>query len=157
MDPRESISGVVAHLLVDRALEHRGDRVPGAVVHPIVELEVADGELGVVQVVVERVELRLVERAMLAELGVEPLQRVEEMALPRVVQRFAEIQVVQRLVARATAGRSSDQRRGGEAQDNNADQRFTSAHDLPFRQTPVANGYSLFTNRPAEWTRDRRG
>ena len=94
--------------------------MPGAVVHPIVELEVADGELGVVQVVVERVELRLVERAMLAELGVEPLQRVEEMALPGVVQRFAEIQ----------------------------------AHDLPFRQTPVVNGYSLFTSRLAEWTRD---
>ena len=81
VDPREPISGLVAHCFVDRALEHRRDRAAGAVVHPVVELEVADGELRVVQVVVQRVERRLVDAAMLAELGVEPLQRVEEMAL----------------------------------------------------------------------------
>jgi len=115
VNAREPIGGVVTHLLIDRAFEHRGDRVPRAVVHSVVELEVADREFGVAQVIVERVELRLVERAMLGELGVEPLERVEEMALSRVVQRFAEVEVVQRLVVRPPACRSG-QRRSGDAQ-----------------------------------------
>ena len=107
VDARETIRGVVAHDLVDCAFEHGRDRAPGAVVHSVVELEVADGELRLAQIVVQRVERRLVDGAMLAELGVEPLERFEEMALLRVVQRFAEIPVAARSLLSSAGGRAA--------------------------------------------------
>ena len=56
VDARQPEGRLVAHRLVDVAFEHRLDRAAGAVVHAVVELEVADRELGAVDVVVERVE-----------------------------------------------------------------------------------------------------
>src|SRR5262249_56331510 len=85
--------------------------------------------------------------------GVGAVQGVEGGAVSGGVQRLGEKEIVQRLVTR-TAGGGSGQRRGSHAQHNNADQR-TSAHESPSRQTPVANGYSPFTSRRAEWTRGR--
>ena len=111
VDAGEPERGLVSHGFIDGAFEHRLDGAPGAVVHAVVELEVADREFGVVDVIVQRIEFGLVETAVHGELGVEPLERIEELSLLRVVERLAEIEVVQRLVARATAGRS-DQRRG---------------------------------------------
>jgi hypothetical protein len=81
VDPRESVGGFVAHLVRDVGLEHRLDRAAGPVVHPVVELEVTDVELGVADVEVQRVEPRLVEAVVLAEFRVEPLERVEELSL----------------------------------------------------------------------------
>ena len=92
VDAREPKRGVVAHCFVDGALEHGLDRAAGAMMHAIVQLEVADRELGLAQVAVQRIELRLVEAVMLAELGIEPLERFEVVPLMRVVQRLAEIQ-----------------------------------------------------------------
>ena len=83
VDARQAKRRLVAHGLVDVAFEHRADRAAGAMVHAVVELEVADVELGCADVVVQRVELRLVESVILAELGVESLQRVEVVALVR--------------------------------------------------------------------------
>src|SRR5256885_8652325 len=93
--------------------------------HPVVELEVADRELGVAQVVIERVELGLVERAMLAELGVDALERIEEVALARVVQRLAEVHIAKRGLMRILA--AARLRGGREAQHAKCEQR-TSAH-----------------------------
>ena len=107
VDPREPIRGIVAHGFVDCALEHGRDRAAGAMVHAIVELEVADGELRLAQVAVQRIERRLVDAAMLAELGVEPLERFEEVPLLRVVQRLAEIPVARDGLARRPAARAA--------------------------------------------------
>ena len=63
--------------------------------HPVVELEVADVEFGRADVVVQRVEIGFVQPVVLAEFGVESLERVEEAALVGVVQRLAEVQVPQ--------------------------------------------------------------
>ena len=91
MDSRQPEGGLVAHRLRDVALEHAPDRPPGAVVHPVGELEVADGELRVADQGVERVELGLVDGVVLADLGIQPLQRFEVLLLVRVVERLCEV------------------------------------------------------------------
>ena len=48
---------------VDGAFEHGRDRAAGAVVHAVVELEVADVELRLAQVAVQRIERGLVDAA----------------------------------------------------------------------------------------------
>ena len=58
VDPREPVRRVVPHRVVHVGLEHGLDRATGAVVHAIVELEVADRELRALDVVLERVERR---------------------------------------------------------------------------------------------------
>ncbi len=93
VDAGEPESGLVAYGFIDGAFEHRLDGAPRAVVHAVVELEVADRELGVVDVVVKRIESGLVETAVLRELGVEPLECIEELSLVSVIERLAEIEV----------------------------------------------------------------
>ena len=104
VDPGQPECGLVAHRLVHVAFEHRADRAAGAVVHAVVELEVADRELGAVDVVMQRAERRLVEPVMLRELGVESHERVEELALVGREQRLAEVEIPD-LGARGGAGR----------------------------------------------------
>src|SRR5215472_4696896 len=60
-DAREPERGLVSYRLIDSTFEHRLDCAPCALVHAVVELEVADREFGVVDVKVERVECWLVE------------------------------------------------------------------------------------------------
>ena len=45
--------------------------------HAVVEFEVADRELGVVNVIVQRIEFGLVKTVIHGELGVEPLNCIE--------------------------------------------------------------------------------
>ena len=75
-------------------------------VHPIVELEVADGELRVIDVMVERVQLGFVDPVVLGDLGIEAFQRLEVVLLVRVVERLSEVEILQ-LPARG--GRSGGQ------------------------------------------------
>jgi hypothetical protein len=63
--------------------------------HAVAQLEIAQRELRVVDMVVQRVELGLVEAGMLADLGIEPLQRLEVVTLVRVIERLAEVQILQ--------------------------------------------------------------
>ena len=118
MNASEPERGVVADGFVDCTLQNRGDRAPGAMVHAIVQLEVADRELRLAQVVVQRIECRLVDRAMLPELRVEPLERFEEVPLLRVVDRLAEIEIagLRRVVGGRTRARdcSEAERQRGE-------------------------------------------
>ncbi len=78
VDARQTKGGFVAYALLDVALEDCPNRASGAKVHAVVELEVADRELRLPDVVVERIELRLVDAAMLSKLRVEPLERLED-------------------------------------------------------------------------------
>jgi hypothetical protein len=93
VDLREPVRRLVADGLVDGAFENRLDRAARAQMHPVVELEVADGELGLPDVVGQRVEAGLVEPVVHRELGVQALERVEEVSLVGVVERLAEVEV----------------------------------------------------------------
>jgi hypothetical protein len=72
-------------------------------VHAVVELEVADRELGVVDVKMKRVECGLVESVVHGELGIEPLECIEILSLVSVIKRLAEIEVFQ-VTARGWTG-----------------------------------------------------
>src|SRR5262245_9646022 len=150
MNAGEPIRGVVAHLLVDRAFEHGSDRAARAIVHAIVELEVADIELRFFQVAIQRIEGGLVDAAVLAELGIEPLERFEVVALLRVVNRLAEIPVARsRLLGHA---RLSLLGRHGQANQDRNEERFKNAHAAtPF----FASGLPPLTTRQALWFWDR--
>ena len=110
VDARQPKGGFVAHALLDVALEHRLDGAPGALVHAVVELEVADRKFRLLDVIVERIELRLVDAAVLGELGVEPLQRLEVVALIGVIERLSEIEVLQVGSRRRARGQQGGQR-----------------------------------------------
>ncbi len=111
MDTREPKGGFVAHAFVDVAFEHGGDRAAGSMVHPVTQLEVADRELRLVDVMVQRVERRLVQAVVLRELGVEPFQRIEVASLIRVVERFPEIQIPETVVRRPGRRHGRDMKR----------------------------------------------
>jgi hypothetical protein len=104
VDAREPERRFVAHRVVDIAFEHGADRAACTMVHAVVELEVADVELGRADVVVQRVVLRLVEPVILAEFSVESLQRVEVVALVRVEQGLSEVEVPELVAQRRTRG-----------------------------------------------------
>jgi hypothetical protein len=123
VDSGKPESRFVANALLDVPLEHRRDGTAGAVVHSIVELEIPDGEFGVLYVVLERVELGLVQPIVLRELRVQTLQRLEVVALIRLVKRLPEIEVAQRVVRSPgpDSGRQTQSRNKGEP----------ASHDLP--------------------------
>ena len=110
VDAREAERRLVAHGIGHVRLEHRLDRAAGAVVHAVLELEVADRELGLVDVMVERVEVRLVDPVMLRDLGVEALERLEVVTLMGVEERLPEVRVAQlRTGGRAGASERRDE------------------------------------------------
>jgi hypothetical protein len=69
-------------------------------VHPVTQLEIAKSKLGVVDVIVERVEFGFVHAIVLLDLGVQLLQGIEPEALLRVVQRLTVLQVFQLIALR---------------------------------------------------------
>src|SRR5258708_19942880 len=85
--------GLVSHRLIDGAFEHRLDGAPRALVHAIVELEVADRKFGVVDVIVKRIEFGFVQNAVLGEFGVEPLQCVEILSFESLIESLADLGV----------------------------------------------------------------
>ena len=108
VDAGEPERGLVSYGFIDGAFEHRLDGAPCAVVHAVVELEVADREFGVVDVIVQRIEFGLVETVVHGEFGVEPLDCIEELSLVGVIERLAEIEVPQ--VSGPSAGRAASTR-----------------------------------------------
>ena len=110
MDARETERGFIADDVVDVRFQHRLDGAPGAMMHAVVELEVADIEFRGGEVVVERVALRLVDAPMLRQLRVEPLERFEIAALRRLENRFPEVQVLQVIRRRRTRSQRGGQR-----------------------------------------------
>src|SRR6266702_4986522 len=94
---------------MDGAFQHRLDGAPGALVHAIVELKVADREFGVVDVIVKRIEFGFVQNVVLGEFGVEPLECVEILSLVSVIERLAEIGVPQVAARDRTGSKSQGQ------------------------------------------------
>jgi len=93
VNPGESVGRFVAYRLGDIALEHSLDGATRAMMHSIVELEVTDRKLCVVDVMVERIELGLVDLVVLGDLAIEALERFEVVFLIRVVERFSEMEI----------------------------------------------------------------
>ena len=106
VDARKAERRLVAHGLLDIAFQHCADRASGAMVHAVVELEIADVELGGTDVVVQRVVLRFVEPVILAELGIEALERVEVVPLVGVKERLPEVEVLADHCPRTTRPRA---------------------------------------------------
>ena len=109
VNAREAKGRFVAHGFVDCAVEHGLDGAAGAMMHAVVELEVADRELGFADVKLQRIALRLVDAVVQGELRIEPLQRLEVVALVRVIERLAEIQIAQILARARTRGERARQ------------------------------------------------
>jgi hypothetical protein len=109
VDAGESVGGLVSHGFIDGTIEHRSDGASCAVVHAVVELEVTDRKLGVVEVMVKRIESGLVETAVLGELGVESLKCIEKLPLVGVIERLAEVGVLQIGADDRTGCKSRDQ------------------------------------------------
>jgi len=65
------------------------------VVHAVVELEVADREVRVIDVMVEGVQLGLVDRAVLGDLDIEAFERLEVALLVGVVERLSEVEILE--------------------------------------------------------------
>ena len=86
--------GFVSYGLIDGAFKHPLDGAPSFVVHAVVELEIADREFGLVDVIVKRIESGFVQTVVLCEFGVEPLDCFEILALVGVIERFVEKEVV---------------------------------------------------------------
>ncbi len=112
VDLRQPVPGLVAHRLFDVPLDDRRDRPPGPTVHAVGQFEISDGELGLTDVAVEGVELRLIEAVVLRQLGVEPGNGLEPLPLIGVVQGLAEIEVLQfsRRLGTGRRGRCREQR-----------------------------------------------
>ena len=109
MDARKTVSRVIANDLVDRALEHRPDGTPRSMMHAVPQLEIAERKFRVDHVVIERIEFGLVEAGMLADFGIEPLQRLEVIALVRVIERLAEVEILQLFALTWTRCQTGDQ------------------------------------------------
>jgi len=93
VDAGEPERGLVSYRLIDGTFKHRLDGAPCALVHAIVELEVADREFGVVDVIVKRIKCGFVQSVVLGELGVEPLECIEIVSLLGMIERLAEKEV----------------------------------------------------------------
>ncbi len=126
MDAGEPERGLVSHRLIDGAFEHRLDGAPRALVHAVVELEVADRKFGVVDVIVKSIEFGFVQNVVLGEFGVEPLECVEILSLVSVIERLAEIGVPQVAARDRTGSKSQGQ---GES-----DELASRSHRLPIPQ-----------------------
>ncbi len=77
--------------------------------HPVTQLEVAERKLRVDHVIVQRIEFRLVEAGVLVDFGVEALQRLEVVPLVRVIERLAEVEILQLFAITWTRCQTGDQ------------------------------------------------
>ena len=85
--------GFVAHSLVHVTFQYRFDCATRTVVHPIVELEVANEKFSLLDVMEQRIQLRFVQAIMLAEFGIQAFQGLEVISLIGVVDGFAEVEI----------------------------------------------------------------
>src|SRR5262249_28485848 len=92
LDASQTVRRLVLYRLLHIRIEHCPDRPPGTQMHPVAELEVADRKVRLPDVILERIELRLVDATVLSKLGIEPFQGIEILSLIGLVQRFAEIE-----------------------------------------------------------------
>ena len=98
--------GFVSYGIIDGAFEHSLDGAPCAVVHAVVELEIADREFGVVDVKVKRIKFGLVQTVVLGKFSVKPLDCLEILSLVGVIDRLTEKEVLQLVTQGWTSGKS---------------------------------------------------
>jgi hypothetical protein len=93
-------------------------------VHAVGELEIADRELRVIEVSVERVQLAFVDPPVLGDLRIEAFQGLEVVLLVGVVERLPEVKVLQLAGRDRVPGREE---RHGEQDETDV----CRGHDLP--------------------------
>src|SRR5678815_4518338 len=93
MDTRKPICGFVTHGFINSTFEDGLDGASGTLVHAVVEFEITHREFGGVDVVMQRIEFRLIEAAVKRNFGVKPLECVEELTLRRVIQGLSLIHI----------------------------------------------------------------
>jgi len=94
VEPCQAVNRVVAHRLLHVPLDDRGHGAPGLTVHPVAQLEIPDTELRLVDVVMERVQARFIEPAVLPQFGVEPGDGLKPVPLKGVIERLAEVDIL---------------------------------------------------------------
>jgi hypothetical protein len=94
MDAGEPEGRFVSYGLIDGTVKHSLDSAPSFVVHAVIELEIANREFGLVDVVVKRVELGIVQTVVLCKFSIEPLDCFEILALIGVIKGFIEKEIV---------------------------------------------------------------
>src|SRR5690242_12132791 len=99
----------VSYGIIHGPFEHPLDSAPSAVVHSVIELEITNGEFGIIDVIVESIEFRLVQVVVLSEFGVESLDCFEILSLVGVIERFAKEDILD-------VGIASKGRMGGKSQ-----------------------------------------
>ena len=120
----EPPSGFVADGFVHIALEHGLEGTPGTLVHAVRQLEITHGEVGVIDLVMQRVQLRVVQAVELPEFGIQPSDGVEVVALSRLVEGLTEIEVLGAWIGRCFPG---GKRKRAEAQPHQA--KVASQHE----------------------------
>ncbi len=110
MDPRKAERGLIPHDVLDVRLQNSLDGTSSAVVHPIVELEIAHRKFRLPDVVLQRIALRLIQTTVLGELSVQPFQCFEILALVRVVQSLSEVKIPELGAIGGARGQRSSQR-----------------------------------------------
>ena len=78
--------------------------------HAVAKLEVTERKFRVIEMSVERVEIRLIDGEMLPDLGIEAVERLEPMALVGVVQGFPKPGVADVVCPRRTGDQCRDAR-----------------------------------------------
>ncbi len=109
MNSRQPVGGIISYDIIDGSFEYGLDGPPGFVMHAITQLEVTQGKIGIVDMVIKSIELRFVEPVMLLYLGVESLERLEIEPLVCVIECLAEVKILQFLCRCGTRGQSGDQ------------------------------------------------
>jgi len=109
MNSREPVGGIISYDIIDGSFEYGLDGPTGPVMHAIAQLEIAQGKIGSVDMVIKSIELRFVEPVMLFYFGVESLERLEIEPLVRVIERLTEVEVLQFLRMNGARGQSGDQ------------------------------------------------
>jgi hypothetical protein len=98
--------GFISYGIIDGAFEHPLDGAPCAVMHAVVEFEIADREFGVVDVIVKRIEFWLVQTVILGKFSVKPLDCLEILSLVGVIDGLSEKEVLQLVAQGWTSGKS---------------------------------------------------
>ena len=93
-DAGKSPPSFVSNRLVDITLENGFDRASCALVHSVGQLEVAYGEIGLVDLIVQWVQFRVVETIELPEFGVQAADGVEIVALRCLVVGLTQIEIL---------------------------------------------------------------
>ena len=95
VDPGQPVRGIVTYDLIHRALENGPDRTSCTVVHSVTQFKIAERKFSVVDMVIERVEFRLVYLTVLFDFGIKALECFEEQSLVRIIERLTEVQILQ--------------------------------------------------------------